>query len=104
MNAMRIIKAIDPGEFKAKIAGLSIFISQHALDHLSDAQRKLFDDAQLIGPLSKENPRSIGLQKNGRYAVFYRRKKGYLKIIINIKQDKLEIVTFMNTDTMPNIK
>ncbi len=52
----------------------------------------------------KENPQGIGLQRNGRYAVFYKRKEGFTKIICEIKRNNFEIITFINTDNMPNLK
>ena len=82
----------------------NIIVNTHALNHLSDAQRKVFKEEQLIDTLAKENPRGIGLQKNGRYAAFYRRNWGYLRIILKIKDPKMEIITFINTETMPNLK
>lgn len=44
------------------------------------------------------------MQRNGRYAAFYRRNWGFLRIILEIKDPKLEIITFINTETMPNLK
>lgn len=52
----------------------------------------------------QEEPRGAGLQKNGRYAAFYGRKWGFLRIIFEIKDAKLEIITFINTENMPNLK
>jgi hypothetical protein len=51
-----------------------------------------------------ENPRGVGLQKNGRYAVFYKRKEGFTKLICEIKRDNFEIIMFINIDNMPNLK
>ncbi len=80
-------------------------VSNHALDHLSDGQRKIFKEENLIDTLTKEIPHGIGFQRNGRYATFFKKKEGYLKIILELKSDnRLEIVTYMNTDTMPNLK
>jgi len=106
MNTTKIIKEISLGEFKEIISKYkdNIILNIHALDHLSDAQRKLFKEESLKNPLLKENPRGIGLQRNGRYAAFYRRNWGFLRIILEIKEPKLEIITFINTETMPHLK
>ena len=106
MNTTKIIKEISLEEFKDIISKYKgkIEINTHALDHLSDAQRKVFKEQSLIDTLLRENPRGIGLQRNGRYATFYRRNWGFLRIILEIKYSKLEIITFINTETMPNIK
>lgn len=84
--------------YKSKIE-----INLHALDHLSNSQRKLFKEGELISPLLNETPCGVGLQKNGRYAAFYRRNWGYLRIILSITELKLEIVTFINTKDIPNL-
>lgn len=106
MNTTKIIKEVSLEEFKEIISkyGSSVHINPHALDHLSDAQRKIFKEQELADTLFKESPRGVGLQRNGRYAAFYRRKWGFLRIILEIKEPKLEIITFINTGTMPNLK
>ena len=106
MNTTKIIESISIPRFKQIISDYKskIKISPHALDHLSDSQRKVFKDEDLINPLLKENPRGVGLQRNGRYAAFFRRKEGFLRIIFEVKTDKLEIITFINTDSIPNLK
>ena len=104
MNTTKIIEHVSVERYKKIISGHKIRVSYHALDHLSDAQRKIFKEEELIFTLTKESPRGVGLQKNGRYAAFFRRKENYLRIIFEIKLKKLEIITFMNTENMPNLK
>ncbi len=106
MNTTKIVKEVNLEDFKEIISKYkdNIYVNPHALDHLSDAQRKVFKEQSLIGALLKENPRGVGLQRNGRYAAFYRRNFGFLRIILEIKDQKLEIITFINTETMPNLK
>ncbi|MFX1453074.1 MAG: hypothetical protein ACFFCM_19725 [Promethearchaeota archaeon] len=105
MNTTKIIESIDVARFKRIVNKYksNTYISPHAFDHFSDAQRKVFKEEELINTLLKENPRGIGLQRNGRYAVFYRRKWGFLRIIFALKKERLEIITFINTETMPNL-
>ena len=106
MNTTKIIKKVSLEDFKDIISKYksNIILNPHALDHLSDAQRKVFKEQDLLDTLFKENPRGVGLQLNGRYAVFYRRNWGFLRVILEIKYTKLEIITFINTETMPNLK
>ena len=106
MNTTRIIEKLSYIQFKDKISQHknNIVIGGHALARLSDAQRKVFKDEDLIRPLTQEKPSLTGLQKNGYYVAYFNRKKGYLKIIFNVKQTNIDIVTFMNTDTDPNIR
>ena len=105
MRSTIIIKEISYQDFKELVKPyLSyIFVSPHALDRLSDTQRKMFTQEQLIYPLLHETLRFIGRQENGRYALFFRRPYGFLRIVIAIKIDKLEIVTFINTKTIPRL-
>ena len=94
MNTTKIIEVVSISQFKQIISKYKskIKVGPHALDHLSDAQRKVFKEEDLINILSKENPRGIGLQRNGRYAAFFSRKEGFLRIIFEVKRDRLEIV------------
>ena len=54
--------------------------------------------------IDKESPRKIYLQKNGRYAIYYRKSDGYRKLIIALGVDKLTIVTFMDLPELPRVK
>ena len=99
----KIIKEVKFEDFKNTLSKNNIFVSNHALDHLSQAQRNIFKKEDLIKILTKEKPIKIGLQKNNRIAVFYRRKDYYIKIIIAIKRNKTEIITFINTTHIPHI-
>ena len=105
MNTARITERITKEEFRSMIRRHrgNIFISPHAIDHLSDGQRKVFKDRYLIHPLLKESPNFIGLQRNGRYIGYYRRKNEYLCIIIAEKKTRLEIVTYMMKDRIPSL-
>lgn len=106
METTKIVKEVDTAAFKEIISkhSSSIIINPHALDHISDGQRKIFNMQELINPLLHENPAGVGLQVNGRYTVFYKRKYGFLRIIVEIKNTRLEITTFLNTDSIPNLK
>ncbi len=106
MNTTKIIEEVNVSYFKEMVDKYKsrIIINPHALDHLSNAQRKLFKEDELINTLLNEKPCGVGFQKNGRYASFYRRNWGYLRIILNTTESKLEIITFINTENIPNLK
>lgn len=101
-----VVKEVSPLEFRAILGRYEgkIKVSPHATDQLSDAQRKVFKQEDLINPLLKEKPNGIGRQKNRRISVWYKRKEGYLRLILADKPHRLEIVTFTKPDTMPNFK
>ena len=100
----RLIEIITLERFKEITDNKQIIVSSHAIDHLSDLQRKLYKLHDLIFILEKEIPKLIALQKNGRYTAYYGRKWGYLKLIISIQESKVIIITFVNVDTLPRLK
>ncbi len=105
MNTTKIIKKISSDEFKNQIVRFDgiIQLSPHCFDHFSLAQRKLFTENELRHIVIKQSPEGVGLQRNGKYAVFYKRKEGYLKVICEVKRGKFEIITFLNTSSIPNL-
>lgn len=105
MNTTKIIRRIPSETFKNLIVKFDgkIYLSSHCFDHFSLAQRKLFTESELKHIVIKQNPEGIGLQRNGRYAVFYKRKEGYLRVICEVKRGKFEIITFLNTISIPNL-
>ncbi len=105
MNTTKIVKKIENDEFRRifRRYNPNIKVSPHAFDHLSDAQRKIFAEQDLINILTKESQVGGGMQKNGRYAVFFKRKKGYTRIIFGLSDSTLEIITFINTENIPNL-
>ena len=104
IGSTKIIKEISLEEFEEIIFNNPIIIGSHALDHLSTWQRKLFKEDELINILTKEKPCGIGLQINGRYSTFFKRKWGFMRIIFEVKGEWIEIITFTNPETMPNLK
>lgn len=106
MNTTKIIQEISQEEYDEIMSSHKdqIHVSNHALDVLSLSQRKVFKPEDLISMLLNDKPAAIGLQRNGNYAVYFKTGDGYRKVIFNVKPSRLEIVTFMNTDGMPNLK
>jgi len=104
INTTKPIKVITKSEFKNMLINRIIEPSFHTLDHLSLNQRKVFKRQDLIKMIEKETPRKIYLQQNRRYAVYYRKKDGYRKIIISFEDKKAVIVSFMDTKEIPKIK
>ncbi len=92
---------INKDEFQYLIKGKEIIISPHVIWHLSNQQRKVFNVNELINILLKETPRKVYLQENGRYAAYYRKSDGYRKIIIEMRNDKAIVVTFIDTSEIP---
>jgi|SRR3990167_4898006 len=98
------VEEVDKSRFKELLSGKEIIISNHALDHLSEHQRKIFKDQELINILINETPRKIYLQQNGRYATYHRKPDGYRKLIFEVQNNKIIIVSFMDTIELPKIR
>lgn len=103
MFSTRIIKQIDSGQFQKFMHSKPIVQSSHALDMLSDQQRKVFEPITLTHLLLKTRSVLSGKQRNGRYSAYYKQKIGYCKIIISEKKNELQLVTFLNTKILPKV-
>ncbi|NQU78896.1 hypothetical protein HQ545_03950 [Candidatus Woesearchaeota archaeon] len=97
-------KELTQKEFQKFIKNKKIILGNHALDHLSNYQRGLFDPNELINSLLKETPRKLYLQENNRYRIYFRKKEGYRNIIISDEGKKMVIISFMDVPDLPKIK
>ena len=95
------IKEIDIKEFSGLVKNKKVAISPHAIFRLSNRQRKVFKEDELINIVNKETPRKAYLQENERYAVYYRKSDGYRKLIIEVKNKETIIITFMDITEIP---
>ena len=100
----RPIKEIDILSFKDLKSNKEIRVSPHAFDMLSERQRKVFKEEELLYMVARETPRKIYLQENGRYCAFYRKTDGYRKLILEFEENILSIVTFVDVVEIPNYK
>ena len=72
-----------------------IVATQHTFFRLSEEERKIFKEAVLKEYLINKIPILVGIQQNSNYAVFYDYgKKEALKIMLDIKIEKIKIITF----------
>jgi len=93
----KIEKRVDIEEFIKFIQEYGegqIECSEHTFFRLSEKQRKVYTCNELKKIITKESPFLVGIQYNKNYAVFYRYENKNLKIIINISDRKVKIVTF----------
>ncbi len=97
------VEEIDIKKFKEVLINKDLVVSIHAFDHLSRGQRKIFKEQDLIHILKKETPRKVYLQKNGKYASYHRKSEGYRKLILDITDKKIVIVTFIDVLELPKI-
>ena len=98
------ISELSKLEFRELLINKKLIISNHAIDHLSAKQRKIFKEEEILHIIERENPRKIYLQENQRYALYYRKSDGYRKIIIELEKENAVIVSFMDLFEIPRIK
>lgn len=89
-----------------EVRGYVIVCHNHAFDHLVRAERSVYEEQVLVRVVAQEVPRLIGWQRNERVALYFRRRKRWLKIIVVVDRvaERIVILTFMNVDTIPNIR
>lgn len=107
MGSTRIktIVKIDEYDELIKRYEEQIKVSPHAYFRLADTQRKVYKDDYLKNVLKDERPKLVGIQQNGRYTAFFKRKEGYLRVIFSVNHEEhIEIITFYITNNMPRIK
>ena len=68
--------------------------TSHTFFRLSEKQRKIYTCDELRKILTQEMPFLVGFQYNENYAVFYKYKNKNFKMILNLDNTKLKIVTF----------
>lgn len=102
MGYNRIIQKLDYMEFRKIISEKDIVVSNHAIFRLNEMQRHIYKDIDRL--LLKEKPLLMGTQANHRITAFYKRKRGYLRIILAIHTKYIEIITFYITEVLPRLK
>ncbi|MGM5485533.1 MAG: hypothetical protein ACQEP1_06720, partial [Nanobdellota archaeon] len=65
IHTTKPIRELNHSEYLEMISGKGINITTQALDRLSDKQRKIFKEEELINMLGRDNPKKVYLQKNG---------------------------------------
>ena len=105
MAATRIIKKFNLTDYDELILKYkyNIIVNPHAYFRISESQRKVYKDADLISILVAEKPVLFGVQQNGRHTALFSRKEGYFRVAFNINETNIEIVTFYNVDTLPQL-
>ena len=67
----------------------------HAFFRLNQRQRELFKCEQIKEYLLEKTPIPAGIQNNGNFTAFYKHEnQRTIRIIFDIKSDKIKIVTF----------
>ena len=103
MHRTQIIGRVLFDDWLSFIDGREIRLHEHVFDHLIRAERSLYDEGVLIRVVMEEKPRLIGWQRNGRFALYYRRSYGFLKLIV-YANESVTILTFMKVETMPDVR
>lgn len=105
MASTRLVKEVNYFDFRGLIEQYEeqIKVNPHAYFRLSQMQRKVYKDEMLIDLLTGERPVFVGIQQNKNYAAFFSKKGGYLRLIFEVTNEGIEIITFYVTDHIPKI-
>lgn len=68
--------------------------TSHTFFRLSEKQRKIYTCDELKKIITNKKPFLVGFQYNKNHAVFYKYNNKILKMILNIDNRKIKIVTF----------
>ena len=95
-NDTKIEKKVDVEKFIGLMGEnkKTIECTTHTFFRLSEKQREILTFSELKRILIKEKPFLVGIQYNKNYAVFYKYQNKNLKMIINLNNRKVKIVTF----------
>ncbi len=97
----RIVKTLGSEAFSHLVTGTAVTINPHARFRLHEAQRGLYASEILARIMHEESPALAGIQSNGKYTAFFRRKVGYLRIIFTVDRNVIEVITFYQTAALP---
>jgi len=83
----------------------NIETSSHSFTRFNEEQRKKYDRKFICDILLHETPFLVGIQNNDLWALFYGPKKEIWRVMIDLKIDKIYIVTFykINREQVPTI-
>lgn len=110
INGHKIKSLEDVPKFMERIRGYSykdIECTPHTFFRLGQKQRELFKCEQIKQYILEETPIFAGVQNNGNFTAFYKYKdQKYIRIIIDIKSDKINVVTFyvLEKTQMPAVR
>ena len=105
MTSTEIVKEWSKEKFNEVVRKYKdrIIIGDHTTDRLHEAQRKATTEEEIRMLITRKNPEKVGIQANGRIAAFFREKTYFHKIILEEKEEGLEIITFINVSNPHNM-
>lgn len=110
VNGHRIERRIEVNEFIDLMKNYSedkVNCTHHTFFRLSQKQRKIFKCETIKDYLFGGTPVLVGVQYNKCYSAFYEYKnKRFIRIILDIALNKVEVVTFyiIENNQIPKIK
>lgn|SRR3989344_3703397 len=97
IEGVKINKKVDVEEFVRFLKEYNIKLvecTHHTFFRLSEKQRKIYTCEELKRIIFEMKPFLVGFQYNENYAAFYKYGDKNLKMIINLGDRKIKIVTF----------
>ena len=81
-------------EITKKYSKEDIVCTDHTFFRLSQKQKKIYTEEEIIKIVKSEIPFLVGIQENGNYSAFYEYKGRICRVILAINTRKINIVTF----------
>jgi len=97
LGETRIAKKIKISEFINILKDYKredILCTPHIFFRFSEKQKEIFNCDTLKDIILEDSLFLVGIQYNERYALFYRYEDKILKVILNLENRKVKIVTF----------
>ena len=98
------LKELSAEEIAFLLYNKHVELSDHALVYIETGERKVFITEELISLVERQKPSKAYFQQNGRYGIYYRLREGYRKLVLEIQEQKVVIVTYMDTDEIPKTR
>lgn len=99
----RVIQVEDFLKIIEHIGEEQITTTGHTFLLLEEGERNVFKERVIKEFIRTKVPVLVGVQRNGLYAVFYRNEKELLKLVMDIRPDRIQVVTFHTEDHLPRV-
>lgn len=102
----RIKEMVDTRKFLSEISSFreeQVVTAKHAFFHLKVGNGKIFKEQIIKKMVLEEHPLLVWLQYNRKYAAFYRYDGYIIRIILDVKPEKIVIVTYYAPDQIPEL-
>ncbi len=88
-------RTLDIEESRRLISNREIILSEYALIRLNENQKRLFTEDEILRIIKEEISIKVHLQINQKYVYYYALEKDFLKLVLEVTEKKVVIVTLL---------